>query len=293
MRKLLLLPFFVLALVASSPSSASTPNTVVINITATGFTPSSVSVQNGDVVVWKNADTTSHQVVADDGSFKSDVLAPGAEYSYAFSSAGTFGYHGGLNPALRGSVNVALTRWLLMSQNKETVNYVTAVNLTGQTSSEDSGDTVVIESRPAGTSEFTEVARTATFSGHWTLKVRPRRTTEYRAVWNNITSQVHTVNVKPSLRLKQTGHAFLWAYAHADGVRIRHALLQRWQRHHGWRTIRVLPLNRLRQKANQDWMSFGKYRLHFRHGTILRLRVTRAQAGPAMYGPATSKALRF
>jgi hypothetical protein len=40
-------------------------------------------------------------------------------------------------------------------------------------------------------------------------------------------------------------------------------------------------------------MSFGKYRLHFRHGTILRLRVTRAQAGPAMYGPATSKALRF
>jgi len=55
----------------------------------------------------------------------------------------------------------------------------------------------------------------------------------------------------------------------------------------------VLPLNRLRQKANQDWMSFGKYRLGFRLGTILRLRVTRAQAGPAMYGPAFSKALRF
>ena len=101
------------------------------------------------------------------------------------------------------------------------------------------------------------------------------------------------MNVKPSLRLKQTGHAFLWAYAHADGVRIRHDLLQRWQRHRGWRTIRVLPLNRLRQKANQDWMSFGKYRLHFRHGTVLRLRVTRAQAGPAMYGPAFSKAIRF
>jgi len=293
MRKLLLLPVFVLALAASSPSSASTPNTVVVNITATGFTPSSVNLQNGDVVVWKNMDTASHQVVADDGSFKSDVLAPGAEFSHAFSSAGTFGYHGAINPTLRGSVNVALTRWLLMSQSRQTVTYVTAVNLRGTTSSEDSGDTVVIESRPAGTDEFTEVARTATFSGHWALQVRPRRTTEYRAVWNNITSQVHTVNVKPALRLKQTGRAFLWAYAQADGVRIRHALLQRWQRHRGWRTIRVLPLNRLRQKANQQWTSFGKYPLRFRHGAILRLRVTRAQAGPAMYGPAFSKALRL
>src|SRR3954465_10166767 len=81
MRKVLLLPLFVLALAASSPSSASTPNTVVVNITAPGFGPASVNIQNGDVVVWKNADTASHQVVADDGSFKSDVLAPGAEYS--------------------------------------------------------------------------------------------------------------------------------------------------------------------------------------------------------------------
>jgi hypothetical protein len=55
----------------------------------------------------------------------------------------------------------------------------------------------------------------------------------------------------------------------------------------------VLSLNRLRQKANQEWMSFGKYPLRFRHGAILRLRVTRAQAGPAMYGPAFSKALRL
>jgi plastocyanin len=293
MRKLLLLPLFVLALAASAPSSASTPNTVVINITAAGFSPSSVSVQNGDVVVWKNMDAASHQVVADDGSFKSDVLAPGAEFSYAFSSAGTFGYHGGVNPALHGNVNVALTRWLLMNQNRQAVTYVSAIKLSGTTSSTDSGDPVIIESKPAGTDEFTEVARTATFSGHWSLQLRPRRTTEYRAVWNNVYSQVHTVNVKPALRLKQTGHAFLWAYAHADGVRIRHALLQRWQRHRGWRTIRVLRLNRLRQKANQDWLSFGKYRLHFRHGTILRLRVTRAQAAPAMYGPASSKAIRF
>ena len=40
-------------------------------------------------------------------------------------------------------------------------------------------------------------------------------------------------------------------------------------------------------------MSFGKYPFRFGHGTVLRLRVTRAQAGPAMYGPAFSKAIRF
>lgn len=293
MRKLLFLGVLVLTLAASSVGSASTPNTVVVSITKTGFSPASVTIQNGDVVVWKNTDKTSHQVVADNGSFKSDVLAPGAQFSYAFSSSGTFAYHGGVNPALHGSVAVNLSRWILLNQNRRNVYYVTAVKLTGMTSSTDSGDQVIIESRPAGTKEFTEIARTSTFSGHWSLQVRPRRTTEYRAVWNNIYSEVHTVGVRPSLRLKQTGRATLWAYAHADGVRIRHALLQRWRRHKGWRTIRVLTLNRLRNKQTQNWMSFGKYPFRFRHGMILRLRVTKAQAGPVMFGPAISKPLRL
>jgi plastocyanin len=294
MWKLLLLPVFVLALAAGSPvASSATPNTVTVRITSTGFDPATVTVQNGDVITWTNTDKASHQVVGDDGSFKSDVLKPGETYSHAFSSPGTFAYHGGINTTHRGVVAVKLTRYVLLNQVRRVTTYVQAVGFSGTTSSTDSGDQVVIESKPAGTTDFSEVARTSTFSGHWQLMVRPRRNTEYRAVWNNVYSQVHTVAVRPLLRLKQTGHRYLWAYAHADGVRIGHALLQRWTRHRGWRTIRPLRLPRLRVSAQQNWMSFGTYRARYPHGTILRLRVTRAQAGPVMYGPATSKPIRF
>lgn len=182
MRKLLLLPVFLLALAAASPVTASTPNTITVKITSKGFDPATVTVQNGDVVTWTNTDKVSHQVVADDGSFKSDVLQPGGTFSYAFSSPGNFAYHGGMNPALKGAVSVQLTRYVLLNQARRITTYVQSVKFSGMTSSIDSGDQVVIESKPAGASDFAEVARTATFSGHWQVTVKPRRNTDYRAV---------------------------------------------------------------------------------------------------------------
>jgi plastocyanin len=292
MRRLLLLPVLVLALAAASPASATSPSTFRVNITSKGFEPATVSIQNGDVVTWKNTDTRTRQVVADDGSFKSDVLQPGATYSHIFSSDGTFAYHGGINTSFHGRVNVALTRTVLMNQAARVTTYVHSVKLSGTVSSTSSGDTVVIESRPAGTDSFDEVTRTSTSNGTWSVMVRPVRNTEYRAVWNNVDSNVHTIFVRPFLRLKQTGRRNLWAYANADGVRIKTVGLQRWIRHRGWRTIRTLRLRRLRTGPNQEWTSFSKFGLRFRHGTILRLRATRAQAGPVMYGPATSSAIR-
>ena len=294
MRKLLFLPVLVLTLAAASPTAASGPSatTVTVRITSKGFDPTSVSIQNGDVVQWTNTDKAPHQVVADDGSFKSDVLQPGATYSHAFSSAGTFGYHGGINTAFRGSVNVALTRYVLMSQSRRITTYVHSVRLAGTISSTSSGEAVVIESRPRGTDSFEEVARTSSFSGHWQMTVRPTRTTEFRAVWNNVYSNVHTIYVRPFLRLKQTGRGHLTAYAHADGVRYGRVTLQRWIRHRGWRSLRTLRLTRLRTGPNQEWISFRRFDLRFRRGTILRLRMSRAQAGSVMYGPAVSKPVR-
>jgi plastocyanin len=294
MRKLLFLPVLVLTLAAASPTAASGPSasTITVRITSKGFDPASVSIQNGDVVLWTNTDRAAHQVVGDDGSFRSDVLQPGATYSHAFSSAGTFGYHGGINTAFRGTVNVALSRFVLMFQSKRITTYVHGVRLSGTISSTSSGEDVVIESRPRGTDSFEEVARTSSFSGNWRLTVRPTRTTEYRAVWSNVYSNVHTISVRPFLRLKQTGRGHFWAYAHADGVRYGRVTLQRWIRHRGWRSLRTLRLTRLRTGPNQEWISFRRFNLRFRRGTILRLRMSRAQAGPVMYGPALSKPIR-
>jgi plastocyanin len=290
MRKLLLLPVFVLALAAASPTSASD---LTVRITAKGFDPASVSIQNGDRVVWKNTDTTSHQVVADDGSFKSGVLKPGEAYAHLFPSAGTFAYHGGINTSFRGTVNVKLTRYVLMNQSRLVTTYVQAVRLTGSISSVAADQQVTIESRPSGTDSFVEVARMTTSDGHWNVLVRPRRTTEYRAIWNNVSSQVHTVYVKPSLRLKQTGRTHFWAFVHADGVRYRRAVLQRWNRsRHVWKSLRSIRLTRLRTAPNQEYISSGSFYITLRHGTILRVRLSRAQAGPVMFGPAVSKPIR-
>jgi plastocyanin len=295
MHRLLLLPVVVLALAAASPTSAGTPtqSAVTVRITSTGFDPATVSVQNGDEITWTNTDTAPRQVVADDGSFKSDVLAPGQSFTHAFSDAGTFGYHGGIKTSHRGAVSVKLTRTVSLNNVRSAVTYVHSVKFTGTISDAVDGEQVVIESKPAGTDTFDEIARTSTFTGHWQVTVRPRRNTEYRAVWHNVYSNVDTVNVRPFLRLKRTGRASVRAYAHADGVRIKKVTLQRWSRHRGWRTIRGLRLRRLRTLPMQEWMSFGNFHLRFRHGTILRIHVTRAQAGPVMYGPAVSSSIRI
>jgi plastocyanin len=48
-----------------------------------------------------------HGVVADNGAFRSGPIANGAQYTYAFSTAGTFTYHDLSNANMVGTVNVS------------------------------------------------------------------------------------------------------------------------------------------------------------------------------------------
>ena len=64
MKKALLLLVGVLAVPvvgASSPAVAQRYATATVSITATGFNPSDVTIQPGDTVTWKNADTASRK----------------------------------------------------------------------------------------------------------------------------------------------------------------------------------------------------------------------------------------
>ena len=65
-----------LALVATAGAA-----TIGVQIKSTGFSPSSISLNHGDQVTWKNTDKTDHQVVADDGSFASPILHAGQSYT--------------------------------------------------------------------------------------------------------------------------------------------------------------------------------------------------------------------
>ena len=106
MRRLLLLLTLMIGLVAAPSSQAAT----AVSITRTGFHPGSVTVVAGEAVTWTNNDTARHQVVANDGSFSSPVLAANQSFSHVFKAGGSFAYHDGIHPSLRGTLAVIPVR---------------------------------------------------------------------------------------------------------------------------------------------------------------------------------------
>jgi len=288
MRRLLLLPLFVLALAAASPAGADDHQA---NITAAGFVPLHLTIPNGDRIVWKNNDTVNHQIVADDGSFSSAVLKPGKSFAHIFVDPGTYKYHDGTKPADKGTVDVTATRAVLMRQPVRVVTFPRAITLKGSVQPAAQGGIVTIQARDVDSDTFKAIATTTPANGFWQMTVKPQRNTVYRAVWKNVPSSERAVFVKPLLRLKQVGRRLFALGVHASmNLRYHHALIQR-RTHRGWRTIKSVWLTRLHWNAHEVVAS-RSFKLHVARGTIIRALMTRAQAGQFLYGPASSRALR-
>lgn len=90
---------------AQPAQSAGGANQIVI-IKQMHFDPSQVSVQAGDTVEWKNEDIFSHSVTADDGSFDSELIAPGHSWQMTFKSAQTIAYHCRPHPNMTATLMV-------------------------------------------------------------------------------------------------------------------------------------------------------------------------------------------
>jgi plastocyanin len=80
--------------------------TVPIALQSIAFLPDQVTIQVGQKVVWTNEDPTEHDVVADNGEFKSKVLGTGDSFSFTFEKVGTFPYHSSLNECMTGTIMV-------------------------------------------------------------------------------------------------------------------------------------------------------------------------------------------
>ena len=94
---------FVLTLAASAPAVA---KEVTVTIQNFAFTPANATLAAGDTVTFVNGDDMVHSIVADDGSFHSDGLDTGDKVSFPFAKGGTFGYHCGLHPFMKGQIVV-------------------------------------------------------------------------------------------------------------------------------------------------------------------------------------------
>src|ERR671922_695114 len=106
MRSFVLIAVSALALVVAGASRPAATVTKTVKITATAFSPASVTIKTGDAIKWSNTDTKAHQVVANNGAFASPTIAAGRSWTHTFNTAGTYRYHDALHPALTGRVVV-------------------------------------------------------------------------------------------------------------------------------------------------------------------------------------------
>ena len=94
---------------AGSPTAAGTAaafQMASVTIEDFQFSPGTVTIKVGGAVIWLNNGPSTHDVTADDGSFKSGSLAKGIIYTHTFDTAGTFDYHCGIHPSMKAQVVV-------------------------------------------------------------------------------------------------------------------------------------------------------------------------------------------
>lgn len=92
-----------------TPGGASSSVSIPVGASALGnnaFAPDDVNVAVGSTVTWMNVDSVSHTSTSDAKGWDSGIVAPGAQFSFTFQSAGTFQYHCAIHPGMVGTVVV-------------------------------------------------------------------------------------------------------------------------------------------------------------------------------------------
>ncbi len=84
-----------------------------VTLTASGYSPATVTVKVGQTVTWTNSSGSSATVTSDPHpthtdlpGFDSPTLAEGGTYQYTFTQKGSWGYHNHLDPTTKGTVVV-------------------------------------------------------------------------------------------------------------------------------------------------------------------------------------------
>ena len=88
------------------PSDDGVEPAVVVRVVDNAFEPKDVSIKPGEAVRWEfGNNSANHDVVADDGSFVSELIFEGS-YTHVFEDTGEFPYDCSIHPEMRGVVTV-------------------------------------------------------------------------------------------------------------------------------------------------------------------------------------------
>jgi amicyanin len=91
---------------STTASASGGSSEVKVIMTNRSYDPETVTIKVGDTVTWVNEDAPQHDVVADNGEFKSDLFDKGQTFSFKFTKAGTYPYHCSIHPGMTGTVIV-------------------------------------------------------------------------------------------------------------------------------------------------------------------------------------------
>jgi plastocyanin len=242
MRRFIPIAVAGVALVLAAPASTATST---VQIRSTGFVPVAVTINQDDSVTWTNTDKKDHQVVADGGSFASAILKPGKSYTHAFRAGGTFRYHDGLHPSLRGTVTVrGAAPVVTFATSAPVVKFGTQVTLSGTVNSRRAGETVTIAALPFGetTKQVVATLQTTT-NGVFSFNATPQLNTTYQAQWKGAESSV-VVQLQPLIKLpfvSKSGYFHFYVTA-GQSFAGRFVYLQRFTALRTWINVRKLQL---------------------------------------------------
>jgi plastocyanin len=205
MRKALFLAVAVALIAGGSTALAGSAG---VQVTDSGFTPATVSIQSGDSVNWTNNGSALHRIVVS-GAPCAVALEPSQSASCTFSTPGTFSYSNAAG-TFSGTINVApSSRSVTLASSRNVGIFGDAMTLSGTVSSKAAGEHVSISAKPAGGTPSTYDVVTSA-GGNWSLQVQPRARTTYQASWDTATSQALTVNLRPRLTFQKVGqHQYL------------------------------------------------------------------------------------
>jgi plastocyanin len=242
MRRLIPLVLTALALVLAGPAASATTN---VQIKRTGFVPATVTINQNDSVTWKNVDTINHQVVANGGQFASPILGEGKSYTFTFRNSGTFRYHDGLHPSLKGTVTVrGAPPQITLATSAAVVKFGGQATLSGTVNSNRSGESVTIVQLPAGQTTKQVIATLqTTANGAFSFAVTPQLNTTYQAQWRGAESSVG-IQVQPMIKLpfvSRTGYFHFYVTA-GQSFAGRFVYLQRYTLARTWINVRKLQL---------------------------------------------------
>lgn len=77
-----------------------------VDIREFAFVGERIVVDAGTTVVWTNYDEVVHTATSDDAAWNSGAIPPGGSWSATFNAPGTYSYHCGPHPYMRGTIVV-------------------------------------------------------------------------------------------------------------------------------------------------------------------------------------------